>query len=95
MSVPASGPDSIQSSPYFAVYSSLALAVTGVATVSAARGPCRAIRCDTSGTLVTKGAAMGSSTAAMPYAAGELQMVQAVALVEAGSSGCVPITVFW
>lgn len=91
----ASGPDSIQSSPYFAVYSSLALAVTGVATVSAARGPCRAIRCDTSGTLVTKGAAMGSSTAAMPYAAGELQMVQAVALVESGSSGCVPITVFW
>ncbi len=91
----ASGPDSIQSSPYFAVYSSLALAVTGVATVSAARGPCRAIRCDTSGTLVTKGAAMGSSTAALPFAAGERQDVQAVALVEAGSSGCVPITVFW
>lgn len=90
----ASGPDSIQSSGYFRVYASLAAAAAGVTAELVAKGPCRAIRCDTSGVLVTKGASM-SDTAALPFAAGERQDVQAVALVESGSSGCVPITVFW
>lgn len=82
------GPNSLASSGSIRVYASLALAAA--ANLSRVT---RAIRCETDGTLVVTGA--DGTDAAMPFKAGETQMVQAVAIKSSGSSGCVPITVLF
>ncbi len=79
-----------QSSGDFAVYASLAAAETGV--VATGRLPF-AVRCETAGTLVVKASAGGASVA-LAFKAGETQYVQIAGITAAGSSGCVPITVY-
>jgi hypothetical protein len=89
------GPDALYSSPYFKVYTSLALAETGLAAEVAARGPARAIRCETAGTLQVKGAS-GATLESLAFKAGERQDVQAIQIeADTPSTGCVPITIYW
>lgn len=86
--------DSLKSAPYVKVYSSLANAKTGIATTEKDRGPARQIRCAADGTLAVK-CASGTTFEPMPWLAGETQVVQAIDIDTAASSGCVPITVYW
>lgn len=73
----------------FEVYATLAAAEAGV---SATGQDIRAVRCNTAGTLVVSKS--GGATAALPFLAGETQHVNIRGIVAAGSSGCVPITVY-
>lgn len=52
----------------------------------------RAIRCGTSGDLVV---VMNGANVTLHFYPGERQDVQVTAIVASGSSGCVPITVYW
>ncbi len=74
----------------YAVYASLATAEA--ATLNTGNSV-RAVRCETAGTLVVKNPA-GGANVALPFKAGETQYVQVAGIVAAGSSGCVPITVY-
>lgn len=84
-----SGSDSLGASGDFDSYATLALAAAGQ---TSARPLTRQIRCDTAGTLVVLKAAGGGSVA-LKFSAGEKKDVKVIAIIEAGSSGCVPIEV--
>jgi hypothetical protein len=87
--------DDLQSSPHWRTYTTIALAAAGVASEVATHGPFRGIRCHTAGTLVIKPAKGGSTTDATAFLAGERDDIMGTAITEAGSSGCVPIKVYW
>lgn len=71
------------------VYATLAAAEAGAVATGV---PIKAIRCNTAGTLrVTKS---GGVNVDLPFLAGETQYVTAHGIFAAGSTGCVPITVF-
>jgi hypothetical protein len=76
----------------FEVYATLAAAEAGVTAMGASSQDVRAVRCNTAGTLVVSKS--GGATAALPFLAGETQHINIRGIVQAGSSGCVPITVF-
>jgi hypothetical protein len=75
------------SSNDFEAYASLATAAAGVTKLSFR------VRCETAGTLVVKKAAGGTNVAVM-FKAGETKEIAITGIVEAGSSGCVPIEVY-
>lgn len=82
------------SSEDFHVYATLAAAAAGVTTENTnTKRVVAGIRCETDGTLVVKKTA-GAVTVALPFKAGETQAVRVHEIVEAGSSGCVPVTVY-
>lgn len=51
------------------------------------------IQCGTAGTLVVKQAYDGESQT-LTFAANERKDIACIAIVEAGSSGCIPVTVY-
>jgi hypothetical protein len=62
------------------------------AAEAAPRARYRAIRCEAAGTLAVL--VPGAVTKTVPFKAGETQRLECVGVVAAGSSGCVPVTLF-
>lgn len=75
----------------FDVYDTIAAGVS--ATSEGTLGVTRAIRCGAAGVLVVNRAADGVAVP-LPFAAGEIQPVQAIGLESEGATGCAPITVY-
>jgi hypothetical protein len=79
----------LPSSEDFDVYATLAAAAAG--QTSAVKMTSE-IYCHTAGVLVVK--KPGGSTVALNFLAGTTKRVRATAIIESGSSGCIPVEVF-
>ncbi len=73
----------------FEVYTTLAAAEAGVLATG---DSVKAVRCGAVGTL--RVAKSGGATVDLPFAEGETQYVHIRGVSAAGSTGCVPITVY-
>lgn len=82
----------LYSAPDYLEVASIASDVDITDTTTGLSGCTRAIRCDTAGVLIVKNRHNVSRT--LRFQAGETQYVVARSIVSAGSSGCVPITVY-
>lgn len=74
----------------FAVFATLADAAAASLNIGSS---VRAVRCETAGTLRVRSPA-GGALVDLPFKAGETQHVQIAGIIEDGSTGCVPITVY-
>lgn len=83
-------PDTLSSPAHYVAYAG---AVADTDLSAEGKGPCRRIRCTVAGNLVVKRASDGANVT-VPFAAGETQELQALALV-AASSTATGVTVFW
>lgn len=79
-------PDTTDSFQDADTYASLA------AAEGAPRARYRGVRCEAAGTLVVL--VPGAVAKSIPFKAGETQRIECVGVLAAGSSGCVPVTLF-